>query len=135
MLPLSILAASTNAAEFSVVLIALIILPIAGVLSLRLSVKLPAIALGRRDFLLKDAWSVTQANILPLFFIALFQIVFFFGFVLFMLLLQYTIGTASPALWDVVGTVLQMAVNWIFTIFGITILTSLYGFFVENRDF
>jgi len=61
--------------------------------------------------------------------------VFFFGFVLFMLLLQYTIGTASPALWDVVGTVLQMAVNWIFTIFGITILTSLYGFFVENRDF
>jgi hypothetical protein len=135
MLPLSILAASTNAAEFSVVLIALIILPIAGVLSLRLSVKLPAIALGRRDFLLKDAWSVTQANILPLFFIALFQIVFFLGFVLFMLLLQYTIGTASPALWDIVGTVLQTAVNWIFTIFGITILTSLYGFFVENRDF
>jgi hypothetical protein len=135
MLPLSILAASTNAAEFSVVLIALIILPIAGILSLRLSVKLPAIALGRRDFLLKDAWSVTQANILPLFFIALFQIVFFFGFVLVMLLLQYTIGTASPAIWDIVGTVLQMAVNWIFTIFGITILTSLYGFFVENRDF
>lgn len=135
MLPLSILAASTNAAELSVVLIALIILPIAGILSLRLSVKLPAIALGRRDFLLKDAWSVTQANILPLFFIALFQIVFFFGFVLVMLLLQYTIGTASPALWDIVGTVLQMAVNWIFTIFGITILTSLYGFFVENRDF
>ena len=135
MLPLSILAASTNAAEFSVVLIALIILPIAGILSLRLSVKLPAIALGRRDFLLKDAWSSTQANILPLFFIALFQIVFFLGFVLFMLLLQYTIGTASPALWDIVGTVLQTAVNWIFTIFGITILTSLYGFFVENRDF
>jgi hypothetical protein len=135
MLPLSILAASTSAAELSVVLIALIILPIAGILSLRLSVKLPAIALGRRDFLLKDAWSVTQANILPLFFIALFQIVFFFGFVLVMLLLQYTIGTASPAIWDIVGTVLQMAVNWIFTIFGITILTSLYGFFVENRDF
>jgi hypothetical protein len=26
-------------------------------------------------------------------------------------------------------------VNWVFTIFSITVLTSLYGFFVENRDF
>jgi hypothetical protein len=29
----------------------------------------------------------------------------------------------------------QLAGNWILTILGITVLTSLYGFLVENRDF
>jgi hypothetical protein len=30
---------------------------------------------------------------------------------------------------------LELAANWILMIFGITILTSLYGFFVQHRDF
>jgi hypothetical protein len=30
---------------------------------------------------------------------------------------------------------LQLVINWIATIFGVTMLTSLYGFFVEKREF
>ena len=30
---------------------------------------------------------------------------------------------------------IQVMVNWLATILGVTILTSLYGFFVEGREF
>jgi hypothetical protein len=30
---------------------------------------------------------------------------------------------------------IQVMVNWVATIFGVTLLTSLYGYFVEGRDF
>jgi len=33
------------------------------------------------------------------------------------------------------GLSLQIVFNWIFTIMGVTLLTSLYGFFVEKREF
>ncbi|MFZ5677189.1 MAG: hypothetical protein ACOZAM_29865 [Pseudomonadota bacterium] len=34
-----------------------------------------------------------------------------------------------------VSLVPSHAANWLITIFGITVLTSLHGFFVERRDF
>jgi hypothetical protein len=30
---------------------------------------------------------------------------------------------------------IQVMVNWVATILGVTLLTSLYGFFVEGREF
>ena len=30
---------------------------------------------------------------------------------------------------------LQLVVNWIIAIWGVTMLTSLYGYFAENRNF
>jgi hypothetical protein len=34
-----------------------------------------------------------------------------------------------------IGIAVQLAVNWVLTILGVTMLTSLYGFFVEGRQF
>lgn len=106
-----------------------------GPLFFRLSIKLPAIALGRRDFSLSHALAATRGNGLPLFLVFLFEIAAALGMILVLLLLVFIAGAVSEMLAFALGTVLQILVNWIFTIFGITVLTSLYGFFVEGRDF
>lgn len=101
----------------------------------RLSVKLPAVALGSTDFGLAHAWAASQGNTLPLFLIALFEFAVALAFIVLLLLVTFIFSQASLTLAVVVSSILQVAFNWIFTIFGITVLTSLYGFFVENREF
>lgn len=102
----------------------------------RLSIKLPAIALERRDFRLGDAWIVSQAN--------WWQIA---GVGVSVTLLSWIVGLimalVSKLLTMVLGEsvggwidiLLQTGVNWVLTIMGITLLTTLYGFFVEKREF
>ena len=100
----------------------------------RLSVKLPAVALGRSDFSLRNAWEETKGNswrllgLLILFFLCLmlvavgmFAITYAFGL----------LGTVGLSL----AVAIQVMVNWVATILGVTLLTSLYGFFVEGREF
>jgi hypothetical protein len=102
----------------------------------RLSIKLPAIALERRDFKLGDAWTVSAGN--------WWQIV---GVGVVATLLSWIVGLLmalvskllNVTLGDTVGLwidiALQTGVNWVVTIMGITLLTSLYGYFVEKREF
>ena len=102
----------------------------------RLSIKLPAIALERRDFKLGDAWAASAGN--------WWQIV---GVGVGVTLLSWIVGLVmalvskilNVALGDTFGfwidVVLQTGVNWVVTIMGITLLTSLYGYFVEKREF
>lgn len=101
----------------------------------RLSVKLPAIALERQDFQMRDAWAATQNNNWQLIGLAL---LFFVSVIVLALL----VGVASWLLAQTganfllfVGLAAQIALNWIVTIMGVTLLTSLYGFFVEGREF
>ncbi len=101
----------------------------------RLSIKLPAIALGRRDFGLGDALVATKDNTLRLVLLALLHFVAAFAAILAIVLLVIAAAYLSPMLGFVIGSILQVLFNWIFSIFGITLLTSLYGFFVEQRDF
>ena len=108
----------------------------AGVLvaAYRLSVKLPAIALGRRDFSLRDAWTATAENFWPL----LGLIVLFVTGVLIAALGMFLISYIFGALGTVglsLALAIQVVVNWVATILGVTLLTSLYGFFVEGRNF
>lgn len=63
-----------------------------------------------------------------LFFICLFLV----GLV--MLLLTYLIAQLGMLGLSVLLAI-QVAVNWVATILGVTLLTSLYGFFVEGREF
>ncbi len=100
----------------------------------RLSVKLPAIALGRSDFSMGDAWRATKGNswrmlgLLILFVLCLVLI----GVI--MLAITYAfglLGTVGLSL----AVAIQVMVNWVATILGVTLLTSLYGFFVEGREF
>lgn len=133
--PLMLVAVNTNALAFPAVILIVIGLIFAAILFFRLSVKLPAVALGREDFGFQQSLAATQGNNIALFLIVLFEIVAAFAVLALLLLLTLAIGSISATLALVVSAVLQIAINWVFTIFSITILTSLYGFFVENRDF
>jgi len=135
MVPVAALTSLSSATAFVGIIIALIALPYAAIASLRMCIKLPAIAVGRRDFLLKDAWAATQGNNLPLFLIFLFQIALVIAAFLVLALLEFISTNINPTLGLVVSVLFQLGINWVLTIFGITLLTSLYGFFIEQRDF
>jgi hypothetical protein len=102
--------------------------------SYRLSLKLPSIAIGRKNFTLRDAWKATDRNfwrilgIVLLFFLCLVLVA------LAMFLLTYLFGQMGTLGLSVLLAI-QVAVNWVATILGVTLLTSLYGFFVEGREF
>lgn len=101
----------------------------------RWSIKLVGIALGRQDFMMKDAWAATEGNHAQIFWLYLL-----FGICVIavgMTLVGLTFGAANTgsvfALTVVIA--IQTVVNWAFTIWGVTLLTSLYGYFVEKREF
>jgi hypothetical protein len=133
-LPLTIVGGMLGAIQALVILI-IVVVPIVGVLAMRMGVKLPAVALGRSDFLMRDAWSVTKGNNLAILLIFLFELMVALGAGLALGALALAANAVHGMLGIAVGFALQLVVNWVFTIFSITVLTSLYGFFVENRDF
>jgi hypothetical protein len=134
-LPLGLVGGLLGAINAFVVLVIIIVVPVVGVLAMRMGVKLPAVALGRSDFHMRDAWSVTSGNNLPILLIFLFELMVALGAGLALGALALAANAIHGMLGTAVGFTLQLVVNWVFTIFSITILTSLYGFFVENRDF
>jgi hypothetical protein len=112
-----------------------LVIMIAMPITYRLSIKLPAIALGRRDFDLKNAWQLTEGNMVPLMALSLLSIAL-------VLVVGSGAGAVMQGLAYVTGGELEWAfmivrqiISWIMAIFAITLLTSLYGFFVEKREF
>lgn len=103
--------------------------------SYRLSVKLPAIALERWDYSLRNAWADTRGNFWQLLGLALlyFLLVLIAGLVAAGV--GYGLGQLAGAIGQSVSIAIQLVVNWIVTILGVTMLTSLYGYFVEGREF
>lgn len=135
-LPTAILSALSDALGVLVGIVAVILfIWFIPVVSYRLSVKLPAIALGRSDFMMRDAWAATQDNKLPIFVVALLQFLLVIAAILLLLAMVFVLSSINTMLGFITGLILQVIVSWIASIFGITILTSLYGFFVEGRDF
>jgi hypothetical protein len=101
----------------------------------RMSVKLPAIALGRRDFRFGDAWNATRGNTLQLVGLGMLSVLIamitglLFGFVQ-----EHVVSLAGDILkWPFL--LVRHLAAWGLAIFAITMLTSLYGFFVEKREF
>lgn len=137
MLPLFNLAASlfSDAVIIVAIVIGALIFLLLAIFSVRLSVKLPAVALDRRDFTFSHAMAATRGNNVQLFLLILFQFALAIGVSLFMLFLEFLTVSIHPTFGFIVSLLLQLFFNWLLTIFGITILTSLYGFFVEQRDF
>jgi hypothetical protein len=148
-----ILAAGIAAAALAMVLVGMLLALIMGEASLivivpvsialyayaivamyRLMVKLPGIALGRTDFGMRDAWRVTTGNSWQI----LGLLLLFFGCLLVLglvlLLVTYLLGLAGTIGLSV-SIAIQVMINWVTTILGVTLLTSLYGFFVEEREF
>jgi hypothetical protein len=101
----------------------------------RWSIKLVSVALGRRDFGMSMAWAATRENqmriigLYVLFFLVAFLLALVFGGLTFFMLQNANVLALC------VGMAVQMVFKWITTIWGVTLLTSLYGFFVENREF
>jgi hypothetical protein len=101
----------------------------------RLGVKLPAIAIGRTDYGFGNAWSDTAGNLWRLFgfFVLYFLVAMVAG--LLVLFVGWILTMIGGELGIAISVAAQLVVNWVATILGVTILTSLYGFFGEGRDF
>lgn len=101
----------------------------------RFSLKLPALAVGNKNFRFGDAWNATRGNMAR--FALLGGCVFFClsaaGFIL--AAVEHGIATTLGDFGQVIFSVMRQLISWIIAIFTITLLTSLYGFFVEKRDF
>ncbi len=100
----------------------------------RMGIKLPAVALGRNDYKMKNAWADSAGNE--------WRILGLVGLMVAMMLIAGLLLFLSALIFTNFGVIglsisiaIQVMVNWVATIFGVTLLTSLYGFFVENRDF
>ncbi|NJM29866.1 MAG: hypothetical protein HC855_06980 [Rhizobiales bacterium] len=102
----------------------------------RMSVKLPSIALGRHDYSIGTALKDTDGNTAR--FIGLAALFFAVAIAIGLLVLglQYAIvgidQGVGPGLYAVLA--IQLILNWLTTIWGVTLLTSLYGYFAEGRD-
>jgi hypothetical protein len=133
---LSILAALLGVSEVAATILIAVVAALLGLpLVYRMMVKLPAIALGNSDISLKTAIEKTEGNSFQLGiagFIIL-AVVFLIGTVMQQVLSMLGLVTADQT--SVVAIFIQQMGNWITTIFTVTFLTSLYGFFVEGRDF
>lgn len=104
-------------------------------LSYRLMVKLPAIAIGNDGFTMKEALAKTTGSSLHLCMAGVIVIIaaLLFGTLLGGLAVLF--GADKGGAGAIAASILQQLVGWLVTIFTVTFLTSLYGFFVEGRDF
>ena len=102
----------------------------------RLSIKLPAVALGRSDFKLRDAWASAAGNWWQLAAVGFLVSAISWATGLALKAVSLVLAAvASGTAGFLLDVLLQVGVNWVVTILGITLLTSLYGFFVEKREF
>ncbi len=108
---------------------------IIGFVVMRFSVKFPAVALGRRDFSFAAAWRATAGNSLEILAYVVLNgvVVFLVGFAAAMIV--KALMMVNPTLASIADVALQLGANWLLTIFSCSALTSLYGYFVENRDY
>jgi hypothetical protein len=110
---------------------ALVVIP----LMYRLMVKLPAIAVGNTSINLSAALQLTRGNALQL---CVGGVIILISGLLVGLGLGAIYGQLAGDLGGpghFVAALAQQIVSWIVTIFSVTFLTSLYGFFVEGREF
>lgn len=139
LIPIMFLGFAVNAVTSPVLFLAvMLIYMVVAVVPLfyRLSIKLPAVALGRHDFGFSDAMQISTQNWWQLVAVGFLvtAISWTVDFVLKMLTLSFaaTLG-ASMGMWA--DVIVRTGVNWFMGVIGITLFTSLYGFFVEKRDF
>ena len=106
-----------------------------GGIATRLSIKLPAVALGHPGFSFRDAWATSAGNFWACVGVFLLNGAILIGSVLVLVLLGNLLAPAGEALamtvLFVAGTLMQV----FYAVFNASVVTSLYGFFVERRDF
>ena len=108
---------------------------VAGIYIMRMSVALPAIALDRKDFGITAALQVTQGNNLQFAaLLALNGLILFATFLSLGIVLSI-VGNVNVTAAKILALVLSVPVNLFLSLFSVSLLSSLYGFFVEQRKF
>jgi len=107
----------------------------AGAFIMMLSLKLPAVALDRGNFSFGDALKSAEGNFWQIATVFLLNALVIFVPAIALTALMLLLRQASPAAATATGLILSVPLNLFFTLFSVSVLTSLYGFFVEKRDF
>ena len=118
--------------------LSIIMLPVsilAGTFITALSVKLPAVALGRKDFTFMMAWEICKGNFWQILGVFLLNAAAILGVLLVVILLILAVQSVNDAAGQVVALVADAAMGLFLALFNASVFTSLYGFFVERRDF
>jgi hypothetical protein len=108
---------------------------VAGIYIMRMSVALPAIALERKDFGISAALQITKGNNLQFAGLLALNGLILFGTFLALGIILSVVGNASLTAAKVLALVLSVPVNRFLSLFSVSLLSSLYGFFVEKRKF
>jgi hypothetical protein len=114
-------------------IVLLVPLIIAGIYIMRLSVALPAIALERKDFGIAAALQVTQGNNLQFAALLGLNALIFIATLLLTLIVLSIAGSVSEMTAKVLAVVLSVPISLFLSLFSVSLLSSLYGFFVEKR--
>jgi hypothetical protein len=117
---------------------AILVLPaaaVAGTTNFMLSLKLPAIALGRTDFGLTDAMKASEGNFWQVMGVLLLWALIVFAPLLMLFILAALLSHLPQVIAVIIELPLSVAVNLFVILFSVSLVTSLYGFFVERRDF
>lgn len=123
-------------ASLIVIVPAMIALMLAAlVYSYRLGVKLPAVALERSDYRFKNALADTMGNFWRFVGLGVVVILIFIAALVAIGGPIFLLSSFANAGIEAVLLAVQLVANWIITIWGVTLLTSLYGYFAEKRDF
>lgn len=101
----------------------------------RLTSKLPAVALGRRDYGFGAAMTDTAGNTFQLMGLAVILMVGLWAPFWLLSVLDQKLFSGMGIVGIAVSALLQLAYQWFSLIIGISLLTSLFGFFAEKRDF
>jgi hypothetical protein len=101
----------------------------------RLSIRFPAISLGDRAFGFRDAWKVSEGNFWQCLGVFLLSWTITLGGLFVLILVGSGVGQLSPMLGDLVMTVGVILMQLFYALFNASVFTSLYGFFVERREF
>lgn len=117
------------------IMLGLIPLFLASVLALRLSLVLPAVALGRKDVTFKQALDASAYNFGPLAFLTILNACVLLAALMVANVFISAVVRAAPAFLPAAMFILALPLNLFLVLFSVTISTTLYGFFMENRDF
>lgn len=101
----------------------------------RLSVKLPAVALGNRAVSFRDAWGVTNGNFWPCLGVLILNGLIVLGGLFVLILMASAIAQIQPVVADLFAMVASLVLQLAFAFINASVLTSLYGYFVERREF
>ena len=118
--------------------LSILLLPLslaAGTLVTALSVKLPAVALDRGDFTFRMAWEACKGSLWQVLGVFLLNAAIVLGIFFVVVLSVIGIGALSPAAGKVALLVADAVTALVVALLNASVFTSLYGFFVERRDF